>query len=833
MVQTLAEIAVTLPVEGRFSYLLPDHLRGELQVGHRVLVPFGSRRVTGFVLSLLEVIPQELDASKLKTIEARLDRDPLVPPSLLELCRFASDYYLAPLGEVLKVALPPGFTGASKLRYVVSPEGRAALKTKPSSFPNGPAARAIHWVLLDKALKRGLSPKQTSATKLQIPNVSSRQIRAAITTLETYGWLVIRDALSARIGDGEVEIVERLEPIAIAEPYLRGAATRRAVYDALESQSLPLAELKSQFGARRLAPILKRLQADQLVQVRKQAASLPPSSPSAIPPAPLWVNPDQPELSPEQQSALAALKAGLKAAKREPFLLHGVTGSGKTEVYLGIIEHALRAGFGAIMLVPEIALTPQLEARFQHRFGQAVAVLHSGLSDGERRQRWHKLRTQEARIALGPRSAIWAPVDPLGIVVVDEEHDASFKQHNELRYHGRDLALTRAHQAGAMAVLGSATPSLETLHLAQRGRINSLRLRQRVAGRPMPTVQLVDLCDDKRSRNGQLSLISRKLEDALRELPSRGEQGILFLNRRGFNTIVHCGACDDVRKCPHCDVSLTYHRTFQLLRCHYCDHQEPFQSPCLSCGARDVRPMGAGTERVVDAVKELVPNLRILRLDRDVVQNMGEMKTVLDQFRAGEADLLVGTQMVAKGHDFPLVTLVGIVLADASLAFPDFRAAERTFQLVTQVAGRAGRATRPGRVIVQTLQPDHYALACALQHDVDAFYALESPARQEALYPPYHRLGVIRAEGLNMDHAQNAAEIIAAQARKTKEDNLRVLGPAPAPIGRIRDRYRYMVLLFAPTPARLAGWMRRIQKSVTDTYHSVDVSYDVDAVDLL
>lgn len=818
MSSSYAEVVVTLPVEGRFHYRVPPHLEGELQAGHRVLVPFGGRRSTAFVVEPEAVLPDGLAPERVKAIEARLDAEPLLPPALLSLCRFAADYYLAPVGEVLKVALPPGFTGASKLRFVLTPLGRDALAHRPVRLPDGTRVTTAQWTVLEGAQGNG-TPKSKAPAN-------------AAASLQTAGWIVLRDELSARDGGGEVEVAARKMAPPLAEPFLAGAKNRRALYDLLSAGAVPLTELKDRLGPSRLRTALKRLVADDVVETR----TVPKAVPRDAEPRPVQAVPEATRLEPTeaQRAALETLSAALDSEGPKAFLLHGVTGSGKTEVYLGTIERSLARGRGAIVLVPEIALTPQLEARFRSRFGDEVVVLHSGLTDAERRRRWLKIRRGEAHIALGPRSVVWAPLPSLGVVVVDEEHDASFKQHNELRYSGRDLALVRARQAGAIAILGSATPSLETLHLAEQGRVQRLRLSARVQGRPMPAVEIVNLSEERRAMKGEVRLLSRTLEDRLREVKARDEQAIIFLNRRGFNTIVHCGACDDVKKCPHCDVSLTFHRGAQKLVCHYCGFDEGLNAKCRSCGSRDVRPLGAGTERVVNTVQSLLPDLRILRLDRDVAQRAGELDDVLDRFRKGEADVLVGTQMVAKGHDFPRVTLVGIVLADASLAFPDFRAAERTFQLITQVAGRAGRAERPGRVVIQTLQPDHYALSAAVQNDVDGFYELERRGREEARYPPFSRLGVVRVESLDSDRAESGAKAVAQWARELAQNpELRSVGPAPAPIAKVRDRYRFLVLLFAPTPARLVAWMGQVKRTATQSLRGVDLIFDVDALDLL
>ena len=826
------EVLVSLPVEGSFHYRVPPHLLGRLEPGHRVLVRFGRRRVTAFVVRACETLPEAVAETRLRPVEARLDPAPLVPPDVLLLARFAADYYLSPAGEVLKAALPPGLTAASKVRWVATETGRAALEhagpiapelgraggtaqlfsEPPEADPTQDELRA----LLVTAKDRGLSREEAA--------------RGAGRRLERLGLVEPRDQLSVSGGGGELTVIARRMPRALAEPYLIRAPARRALYDALSSGPRPLEELRAELGPGRVRAALTALEARGVLERRTVAAEAETSTEPGA--AHARAEAERPSLTEAQRRVLSVLTAELRAPRPQGFLLFGVTGSGKTEIYLGVIEAALAQGRGALVLVPEIALTPQLEARFVDRFGGLVAVLHSGVPDGERRRRWRSLREGRSRIAVGPRSAVWAPVSRLGVVVVDEEHDGSFKQNTDLRYHGRDLAMVRARQAGALTVLGSATPSLESLHLVRQGKLTILELPSRIGNRALPEVEVVDLAEERRAMKGEPRLVSRALEDALRAMKDRGEQGIVFLNRRGFNTIVHCGACDDVKKCPHCDVSLTFHLSERKLSCHYCGFFEPLDTPCRSCRSRDVRPLGAGTERVTALLKEMIPDLRVLRLDRDVTQRAGGLDETLDAFRRGDADLLVGTQMVAKGHDFPRVTVVGIVLADASLAFPDFRAAERTFQLLTQVAGRAGRADRPGRVIVQTLQPGHYALEAAARHDVHRFLEAELPLREELSYPPFSRLGAVRLDSLDAERAEAAADRAAELARRLTD--LRVLGPAPAPIARVKDRFRFLVLLFAPSPARLVGGMARVRRALADPpLRGVDVVFDVDASDLL
>jgi primosomal protein N' (replication factor Y) (superfamily II helicase) len=813
-----AEVVVTLPVEGRFHYEVPPHLEGALEIGHRVLVPFGRRKVTGFVLALTHEVPAGL-LDKVRPIAERLDREPALERDLLQLATFAADYYLATVGEVLHLALPPGYTAASKVRWTITSAGRHFLESGRDRLPNGAFLSTSMRRLLEASVKRAVVAKDAPAK--------------AASDLESLGLVAKKVAIGARRVGGELTVVARTVGPDQAEPHLLRSPIRRAVYEALGSGERSVDELAAEIGRRQLSEALKRLEAEGIVAKKRVALSAvgrphaplegPIISENAVPPA----------LTEAQSRALRTIVDRFDAGQGGAFLLHGVTASGKTEVYLRAIAHALEKEKGAVVLVPEIALTPQLENRFRARFGDRVAVLHSALPDAERRARWRRLSSGEARIALGPRSAIWAPVQRLGIIVVDEEHDPSFKQSSDVRYNGRDLALVRAHQAKAIAILGSATPSLEAMHLVEQQRVARIRLAERVEGRPMPAVEVVDLVEERRAVKGAMRLLSRLLSDRLREVVSKKEQAILFLNRRGFNTVVYCDECTSPRRCPSCDVSLTFHKGSNTLACHYCGHVEPFESPCRSCKSLAMQPFGAGTERVVDAVVEAVPDARVLRLDRDVTERAGELDRTLEAFRSGRADVLVGTQMVAKGHDFPRVTLVGIVLADASLAFPDFRAAERTFQLLVQVSGRAGRADAPGRVVIQTLQRDHYALQAALHHDTERFLAVESEERRRAGYPPYARMALVRIESKD----KGAVERAAADVRRALErnaDGIKIRGPVPAPIARIRERHRRMLMVLSPTPARLNGVLRRAKIELKKKIpRRVDLIFDVDPVDLL
>jgi primosomal protein N' (replication factor Y) len=497
-----------------------------------------------------------------------------------------------------------------------------------------------------------------------------------------------------------------------------------------------------------------------------------------------------------QRHAIDAICTAILERSAAPFLLHGVTGSGKTEVYLRAIEEARNRGAGAILLVPEIALTPQLVGRFRARFGDAIAVLHSGLTARQRQDAWQALRSGRVQVAIGARSALFAPVASLGLVVVDEEHDPSFKQDEGFRYHARDMALLRAKYADAVCVLGSATPSMESYHRANAGKLRLLSLPARATGAKLPEVRMVDLRRHRRGPTGH-PLLSGPLHGALARCLDGGHQAILFLNRRGFSPSVRCVGCGEIAQCPACSVALTEHRGQGVLRCHYCDFRRRVAMPCPACGSKDHQQLGVGTEQLEQAVGESFPNARVARLDRDTASGNG-VEAVLDRLRSGEVDVLVGTQMVTKGHDIARVTLVGVVVADQSLAFPDFRASERTFQLLAQVSGRAGRAESPGEVILQTYQPDHPAVRFAAQHDYEQFYAEEIQARREVDYPPFAHLVSVRVHAGAESDARRITQHLADTARRhaaVREGAVQILGPAPAPLARLRGRYHYRLLL--------------------------------------
>jgi primosomal protein N' (replication factor Y) len=710
--EALVEVAVVLPLAETFTYRDPRGVRPLL--GTQVVVPFGARMVTGFVVGHCETAP-----GPVRDIEEVVGEGPVVDEEILELCRWAAAYYLAPLGELLRAALPQGERAEAARRLRLTESGRNLLKAEAAgSYLFGSLALDED----DRTLLRRLAKAR------------SLSLRA----------LVRGDA-------GATARINRLATAALLE-----------VGD----------EVRGQRGVRRRAGA---------------PASPEPGAAAALPP----------ELNEHQAEALTALTAALPGGYAT-FVLQGITGSGKTEVYLRLIAEARRAGKGALVLVPEIALTPQLAARFRARFGDDVAVLHSALPPGERRAAWRRLRAGEVGIALGARSAVFAPVRALGVVVVDEEHDGSFKQEEGVRYHGRDLAVVRAQRAGAVAVLGSATPSLESYRNVVLGRFRRLLLPVRAnpsaAARPLPPVEILDL---RVRPPGPDGLLSPLLAEAIGVTLAAGEQSILFLNRRGFSPLILCRACGHVLRCPHCAVSMTYHRRRDRLLCHYCARTESIPAACPKCRQRTLEGMGMGTEQVETLVRQSFPAARVARLDRDTAEDGRRVERLLGQVHAGEIDVLVGTQMVTKGHDFEKVTLVGVLQPDQGMHLPDFRAAERTFQLLEQVAGRAGRGVLPGRVLVQTYNPDHPAILCLRTHDYEGFVRGELARRQETQYPPFSRMIALRVDGPDEKQVRAVAAEAAARARAAAEPSVRVLGPAEAPIARLRGRTRWQVWLSA------------------------------------
>lgn len=787
MTPTVAEVAVPLPLPGPFHYLVPPPLRADIAVGCAVHVPFGNRRMTGYVLALHETAPDERE---LKPIASLGDDGPLFSASLVPLYRWIARYYAHPLGEVVRTAVPGSTRVATRATVSLLPAGQQALDAGAVALD--PEAQAL--------LTRLASATQQRLT-LRTLKREQKHVNAALRRATEAGWVeTTQEAVGRAVTVRQEPVYALSVPLARARgAFPRPGPVRDRILEYLDRFGpVSRGELKDAFP--NLAPLrgieeagvltltTREVRSDAAEQVRILDEDREPRPPTAT-----------------QAAALDALTAALDADGYSGFLLHGVTGSGKTEVYLQAAAHVLDQGQGAIFLVPEIGLTPQFLARFRARFGEeAVGVLHSGLTERERFDEWVRIKRGAARLVIGPRSAVFAPVRDLRLLVVDEEHDGSYKQEEGLRYNARDVSLTRGAMEQAVVVLGSATPSLETLHLTRTGKLGLLSMPERVSNRPLPPVEIVDLREhpsDDPDAPG--ALLSPPMRDALEENLESGGQSILLLNRRGFATVVLCSTCGTHFRCEDCDVSMTYHGRRHQVMCHWCGRTLRMPDACPACkGKGTLRLTGRGTERLEEEMLALWPEMRVDRMDADTTRSRSSHRRILDRFRDGDVDVLVGTQMVAKGHDFPKVTLVGVLHGDAALHLPDLRASERTFQLVAQVAGRAGRADRPGRVLVQTWHPEHHAIQRAAEHDFAGFVERELPLRQGLGYPPYARMTMLRVSSPEESRAHKAAwrckELIDRAAPHLPNGRLRIRGPAPAPMYRVKGRYRWQLLVTAP-----------------------------------
>jgi primosomal protein N' (replication factor Y) len=702
--------------------------------------------VAGVVLEISQRA-SKIPPQKLKPIEAVIDHLPVIEEELLDFLLHLSRYYIAPVGEVVRLALP--------------------------------------------AVERG--------------------------AVEVLG--------RARLEHAELHSIGRLLQFAVltgAKPEAPLSGQAQALFQELErSGPRSLSELEKQWKSARA--VVRRLEQAGLVTLERRELERDRFFSEAVP---LEM---PPELTEPQRLAVDRITECLESRRPAQFLLDGVTASGKTEVYLRAVQHCLKLEMGAIVLVPEIALTPQLVARFRARLGDAIAVLHSGLAEAERHSRWKALRSGAVRIAVGARSALFAPVRSLGLVCVDEEHDGSFKQEEGVRYHARDMALLRAFRAGAVCVLGSATPSLASEALVRSGKLERLRLPARARrASVLPEVEIVNLCRVGASPAHD-SLLSMPLYRELERVLQAKEQAILFLNRRGFAPSVLCGGCGYLWRCPNCSIALTLHGS-ELLRCHYCDHAQRRASRCARCGSDRILEEGAGTERLEKLIARVFPSARVARLDRDAAPG-AKSELVLRRMRDGEIDILVGTQMVTKGHDLPSVTLVAIVNADAALSLPDFQANERSFHLLVQVAGRAGRADRPGKVLIQTRIPDHPAIQMAARHDVVSFVERELGERRSLRYPPFSRIALVRVESEDEARARAEAGRLAGLAKQVRAPGVEILGPAMAPLARLRNRWRFRFMVRATDRSQLRRTLLAVARAGAD--RRVRLAIDVDPVNML
>ena len=799
------DVSLPVPLDQAFTYSLPETLNHRIQCGCRVLVPFGNRKLTGVVLSVQEEPPDGPTREVLRLI----DEVPVLDSTLLALGRWIAGYYCAPLGEVLRTMTPLGGEIRKGKMYTLTDSGRdAARQLLLGAVDEDPMIQLLR--LLDAR------PVSETYLKKKIPNAAN-----LLRSLQKKGFVEAEDVQTDR------------------DPMRAAAARLRATFVSAVINGMKLTKAERELHAflelhpgshnvGELEEKVKNASPSARSLARKKLITLETENPVTHP------EPARPPrtLNMHQLDAYQQIELALRQQEYQTFLLHGVTGSGKTEVYLRAIDACLALGKSALLLVPEIALTPAVAGQFFHRFGDRVAILHSAFSEIERAEQWRRIRAGAARVVVGTRSGVFAPVQNLGLVVVDEEHDGSYKQAETPRYNGRDVAIVRAQAANAVVVLGSATPSLETRYNAEKGKFKLIELPERIEHRPMPQVEMIDMRQEFLETRKQ-AVFSRRMLEAIKERLASGEQVMLLLNRRGFSSFVACRTCGERIECVNCSVTLTYHRRDRRLLCHYCNYAQKIPSVCPKCNSEHLNFLGTGSEKVEDELRREFPEARIARLDRDTVGGKRHFETILHGFRERDFDILVGTQMIAKGHDIPNVTLVGVISADVGLGMPDFRAAERTFQLLTQAAGRAGRGNLPGIVLIQTINPDHYAVRYAGMQDYQGFYEKEIQFRKLMRYPPFSAL----ANVLVRNQKQEDALAMSAELERfvsPPPEGLKILGPAEAPVAKLNSEFRYQVLIKAASRKKLNETLQSIRKQGIEKHWSATgLVIDVDPLTLL
>lgn len=777
----IAEVIVdvtTKAIDRPFDYRVPDRFKGLVKAGMRVVVPFGPRKIQGFVTKIKE--ETDVQSGNIKDIVDLFDLSPVLTDELLELSHWLTEKTLSYHITALQSMLP------------------AAMKAKYEK-----EIQVLSAEELPQSLKE-LFGQQESILYADIPPEQLKPIQKHVQK----GHLEVRYHVSQKSGKKKVrtlQVAVTKEKLEEKQKQLKKNAVKLKalltfLFQANETTFLAK-DLQQQTGASSQT-IKALIQEGLLTESYEEIYRDPYRDREFTPSTPL-------DLTTEQAEAAKPIHQAVSDEKHETFLLHGVTGSGKTEIYLQTIDHVLQKGKEAIVLVPEISLTPQMVQRFKERFGSNVAVLHSGLSTGEKYDEWRKIHRKEVKLVVGARSAVFAPFENLGMIIIDEEHESSYKQEEMPRYHAKDVAIERAGRHQCPVVLGSATPSLESYARAKKGVYTLLTLKRRVNQQQLPHVSLIDMREEL--RNGNRSMFSEELMLRLKEVLERKEQAVLFLNKRGYSSFVMCRDCGYVEQCPHCEISLTYHRFQKRLKCHYCGHEAPVPAECPECHSEHIRYFGTGTQRVEEELTKVLPEARVIRMDVDTTSRKGAHEKLLTSFGNKEADILLGTQMIAKGLDFPDVTLVGVLSADTSLHIPDFRSSEKTFQLLTQVSGRAGRHEKAGSVIIQSYTPSHYSIELTKQHDYEAFYEQEMLHRRHQSYPPFYFLAMVTVSHEEVTKAAHVTDKIVQFLKMNCAPNTRILGPAASPIAKIKDRYRYQCVIKYKRENELASLLRKIQ----------------------
>jgi len=801
---SVVRVAVALPVSETFHYAVPSDLRHRALVGCRVLVPFGGRKVTGYIVEEISAAEER----ELKSISDVLDSEPLFPETMVPFFRWMADYYMHPLGRLIQAALPAGLNMRVLVTAQLTEKGQRALNLL------APEQKSLLCWIRDHPGKRAPVPVQDIYTLqkqgLVVVNRRTRKSRAGPLLRR---FVKIREGVNCEdlVGEGEGSLSAKNEEEFLKQAFSIGV--------------MPAATLCRRYvnGAYLLKKWIKKgvLESYTTTVLRDPAGNI------------LTAQPPPERLYAQQEDVLSVIQEALNRRIFSACLLHGVTGSGKTEVYYQAILESLRLGRQAILLVPEIALVIYMEGLFRSRLGDRVAVYHSGLSEGERYDQWLRMARGDADLVIGARSALFAPLSNPGLIIVDEEHDTSYKQEEAPRYQARDAAVVRGKLEKALVLLGSGTPSIQSFHNACEGRYEFLSMPERIERRPLPEVELVDMKNFQKA-GGQEEMISPLLKSAIETVLAENSQAMLFLNRRGYNRVFLCRVCGQSLRCANCDLALTYHLKENQLVCHYCGFRRNASSSCPSCGRVGLKPYGFGTERVEKALREIWPGIRVARMDRDSVRRKGETFQILKKFSLREIDVLIGTQMITKGYDFPGVTLVGVLAADFSLGFPDFRAAERTFQTLSQVAGRAGRGDLRGRVIVQTYYPQHYAIAAAREHDYRSFFEQETELRRQLWYPPFSHFACIRFQGNHESKTSDLSKLVSEEMTRIigkwpkKGKEIMILGPVEAPLAKLRGKYRWQVFVKSGNSSLLHHFLERVEARSKSVLRGTGVSMAVD-----
>ncbi|OAH53714.1 primosomal protein N' [Domibacillus aminovorans] len=785
----IVDVAV-MQTDRPFDYEIPERWQEVIQPGMRVIVPFGPRHVQGFVLE----IKVDTEIRKLKPIVEPMDIIPVLSEELMKLAHWLTIESLCFKISALHVMLP----AAMKVKYskLIRLTGEKSLPPELASLFKGQTE--IPW---EEASDAGaLADIRKEVKKGTIEVIYSVKSKGRKKTVRMVRCLLSEEALAETVGTMAKNAVKQKEA-------LLAFSGRRGNWLTLKETGMSSATAKSLLGK-------------GWIEEKQEEMYRDPHSGRHF-------EPDKPlKLTENQQEAIEPILATINDGTTETFLLHGVTGSGKTEIYLQSISQVIEKGQEAIVLVPEISLTPQMTERFKRRFGNDVAVLHSGLSIGEKYDEWRKISRKEVKVVVGARSAVFAPFENIGLIIIDEEHETSYKQEENPRYHARDVAIWRAAYYDCPVILGSATPSLESFARAKKGVYTLLTLDNRVNDRPLPSVDIIDMREEL--REGNRSMFSRTLFDKIKDRLEKEEQTVLFLNKRGYSSFIMCRDCGYVAGCPHCDVSMTYHRHRHQLKCHYCGYEEPAPNICPECGSEHIRHFGTGTQKVEEELLKLLPEVRIIRMDVDTTGTKGSHERLLRQFANKEADILLGTQMIAKGLDFPDITLVGVLSADTMLHLPDFRSSEKTFQLLTQVSGRAGRHHLPGEVVVQTYTPEHYSIQLAAEQNYESFYQQEMTMRKMGGYPPFYYLALINVSHKEAIEASSAANKIVTKIKPSLSPAAVILGPVASPIARINDRYRWQCLIKYKREPKLTAVLKEVLEHYAKQGKSNELLVSVD-----